>query len=245
MGAGPPVIEKITVEVQYSEAGGASRFYDRAGLVHRTLLDTLGSPPFAPGSEPSPFRSPALVSPTELLTVEYDQKHLVVIQDSVEAIARIEHVASIAWSKVNEQFELRGKVKRAGIRILLMWPARSAEDAETRLLNAGLFRELPRTQEVFGETPRKRSYTLVVGSDERPTRYHLAGASAVVEMGTGAVPAALKKFHIPAGILLDVDCGRVFNHDPRRTINPADLRTFVQESWRQSIGTAKALAALL
>jgi hypothetical protein len=244
MRAGPPVIEKVTVEVQYEDAIGAGPFFDRAGLVLRHLLDELG-PPFVPVYEGSPFRSPTLASASERLTLEYNEKHLIVVQDWVETIARIEQVAVIAWGEVNEQFQVQNRVKRAGVHLLFMWPATSADEAEARLLGLGLFSDPPGTEEIFGAIPRKRSYTAVVGTDERPVRYHLAGASAVVEGGAGQVPESLKKFQIPSGILLDVDCGQVLGGKGRRTIKQSDLQAFIRESSRRSIDAARALGQRL
>jgi hypothetical protein len=245
MGGGPPVIEKVSLEVQYGDPGGVAAFYERAGLVHRRLLDQLGSPPFASGYEPSPFSASALASPTERLTVAYDHTHLVVTQHSVEAIARIEQVALLAWGEVDEQFELEGRVRQTGIRLFFMWPAHSSDEAEARILGLGLFQELPLAQRIFGAAPRRRSYTVVVGREDRPIRYHLAGATAVIELGAGGVASSLKKFAIPSGILLDVDCRRLFAGNLRRRIDQWDLASFIRESWDESTRAAAALGELL
>jgi hypothetical protein len=244
MGAGAPVFVRATVEVQVGD-GGAGVSHERAEAVRRRLLEHLGSPPFASALDPSIFLAGVLISPAERLTIRYDPRQVVVTQESLESIARVEQVAPVVWHEVNERFELRHRVRQARIRYLLMWPARSAADAQARILNLGLFEERPRVRQVFGEPPRSRSYTVVVGSEEHPVRYHLCGASAVAETGAGEVPSPGDNIQIPWGILLDIDCRRVFPAGTAGTLKQAELRGLIRASWARSLESARALADLL
>jgi hypothetical protein len=242
MPTGEAAIVQIAVEVQYGSGGAGALYFDQSGRIQRELIDQLESPPFVAGDAPvsAPFVVSTVHSPSERISIEFNHKHVLIQQAAAETIARIEMVAPIVWAEVSQRLELTKRVQRCGVRVWMMWPAASQEEAEARILAADLFTERPGVSTLFGGPPRRRAYTAVVGSDERYVRYMLTGGSASIRVeGEGEVPASLRKFHMEHGILLDVDSVHAF--PVPATLNKADLRTLIRDTWRQTNETCRLL----
>jgi hypothetical protein len=235
---GEPQIQQILVEVRY-ELG--SLYYDHSGRIQRTLLSDLGSPPFRSGTPVNALLATGVDSPSERITIEFGPESFSVRQFGVDTLARIEQVTPTAWGIVADLLEINSHLINYVVRFWLIWPSESQEHTEERLISSGLFSETEKWLSIAGPTPLlKRAFTAIHGTENAHVRYNLSSGTTLIE---GQVPDNLRRFHVPQGVLLDVEHVRRFSENG--SVRKGELKEFIRESWRATHGKANAIGALL
>lgn len=179
------------------------------------------------GSVPT-MNQAELRNPSERLVVTYGITSFSASQGWIKNVARIEHVAPIAWDKISENLDVGRAVTRCGVRFILAARADDAEHAQAMVARCHL---APSSDAWKGLSTDgvMRAYSAVIEDARGRLRLSVESTEIKVE---GALPAELEQLVPRHALTLDVDS--VHPGKGPYSLSKAGLKDFIRSSWQRS-----------
>jgi hypothetical protein len=171
------------------------------------------------------------------LNVDFNKDRLWVRQLALSTPLRVQEAAKESWDVVAELLEVRKRVTRHGVRIIVTWSADSDEEVEAAMVGTGLVKETAEWAQTMG-TPAKRSFIgIEARGDSEKLRYQLHSGNVRME---GTVPHELESFRAPYALVLDVEWSTEWTTPGASvSLRGEDVKSRVREAWKFVMEKAK------
>jgi hypothetical protein len=225
------VLQTAVVDVQY---GRGVVFLDKCGSMTLLLEDALGKAfeSTIPSMDHGELRSPA-----ERLVVSYGLHAFNVTQSWQKAVARVEHVAGVAWEIVANALSVSQTVTRVGVRFIMQAGADTKEEAEKLYARCQLAKPPTAIASMLGDA-RVISAALVSENDGGRLRISMDVAENKM---IAVLVEELSVLIAPHAFLLDLDFAPTLGSH----VSKGDLRDFIRSSWQRTREIAKLVGAPL